>query len=94
LTIQGGITPNVVPESLSATFDIRISPREDLVVFENRLKEWTNYPGVSYEFINRWDSGYTEREGNAWYDAIVSAAKEMCVKPERGMNLLGKKQEA
>lgn len=39
--LKGGVQYNVVPQTIIAGFDIRISPKFGIQRFENLLKEWT-----------------------------------------------------
>ncbi|CAH2075524.1 unnamed protein product, partial [Iphiclides podalirius] len=43
--LGGGIQVNVLPEQLSVSFDIRISPHEDHDAFENMILDWCKEAG-------------------------------------------------
>ncbi|XP_059052521.1 aminoacylase-1-like [Achroia grisella] len=51
--IEGGVQINVLPESLSVSFDIRIAPEYDHAAFENMISTWCREAGdnVSFEYI-------------------------------------------
>lgn len=46
---------NVIPEELTAMFDIRLQPHDDLDNFEVLVKRWCEEagPGVSYSFCSK-----------------------------------------
>ncbi|CAK1585666.1 unnamed protein product [Parnassius mnemosyne] len=50
--LNGGIQDNVIPEKMTATFDIRHALSEDLERFENMVKQWCKEAGdgVTYTF--------------------------------------------
>ncbi|CAG4941322.1 unnamed protein product [Parnassius apollo] len=53
--VEGGIQVNVLPEQLSASFDIRISPYEDHEAFEAMIQGWCKDAGdkVTMEYYVR-----------------------------------------
>ncbi|KAL4715354.1 hypothetical protein ACJJTC_015125 [Scirpophaga incertulas] len=53
--IYGGVQSNVVPEILTAVFDIRLAVTVDHVEFENMIKQWFKEAGngITYEFEQR-----------------------------------------
>ncbi|CAG9785557.1 unnamed protein product [Diatraea saccharalis] len=53
--IYGGVQSNVVPEKLTAVFDIRLAVTVDHTQFENMVKQWFAEagPNVTYEFEQR-----------------------------------------
>ncbi|CAK1604496.1 unnamed protein product [Parnassius mnemosyne] len=53
--VEGGIQVNVLPEQLSASFDIRISPDEDHEAFETMIQGWCKDAGdkVTMEYYER-----------------------------------------
>ncbi|CAG4929690.1 unnamed protein product [Colias eurytheme] len=55
--LEGGIQNNVVPEKLSASFDIRLALSVDFTEFENMIKNWCKEAGanVTYEFEQKDD---------------------------------------
>ncbi|TNN06111.1 Aminoacylase-1 [Schistosoma japonicum] len=52
--VNGGVQHNVVPEKLSASFDIRLTPSLSLDDFKNKLDQWRSNAGaqIEFEFIN------------------------------------------
>ncbi|GBP20440.1 Aminoacylase-1 [Eumeta japonica] len=50
--IHGGVQTNVIPEKLTAVFDIRLAVTVDFEGFENTIKKWCAEAGegVTYEF--------------------------------------------
>ncbi|XP_055694145.1 aminoacylase-1-like isoform X1 [Lutzomyia longipalpis] len=47
--VSGGVQTNVIPEKLTATFDIRLPPQEDLDEFEGQLRQWIEESGGGIE---------------------------------------------
>lgn len=48
--IEGGIQTNVIPESLTAIFDVRLAPTEDHEEFEAMIKRWCEEAGKDVTF--------------------------------------------
>nr|XP_026496307.1 aminoacylase-1-like [Vanessa tameamea] len=50
--LNGGIQNNVIPEKLTASFDLRLALSVNFVEFENMIKQWCKEAGkdVTYEF--------------------------------------------
>jgi aminoacylase len=48
--LSGGVQPNVVPTELSATYDIRVTPNDDVGLIEQMLHSWLE-PNCSFEWI-------------------------------------------
>ncbi|XP_038213797.1 aminoacylase-1-like [Zerene cesonia] len=55
--LEGGIQNNVVPEKLSASFDMRLALSVDFNEFENMIKNWCKEAGanVTYQFEQKDD---------------------------------------
>jgi len=47
---EGGVQANVIPEKMMATFDFRITPKQDMEEFGNMLESWRKECGPSIEF--------------------------------------------
>ncbi|OMH86033.1 Aminoacylase-1 [Zancudomyces culisetae] len=62
--LEGGKQQNVVPATFSVTFDIRVTPKQDIVEFKKMLSDLAEKHGVECHFINpenrnpvtEWDS--------------------------------------
>ncbi|XP_013187319.1 aminoacylase-1 [Amyelois transitella] len=85
--IYGGVQSNVVPEKLTAVFDIRLAVTVDHAEFENRVKTWCKDAGdgVSFEFEQK--NPYVEctktDASNPFWIAFKAAADEMKLKLDR-----------
>lgn len=85
--LQGGVQFNVVPNEMSAGFDIRIPPTVDLVKFEEQIKAWCREAGsdVTYEFIQKnTDQTLTSTEKtDPWWNAFSTACEKMNITLEK-----------
>ncbi|XP_067855119.1 aminoacylase-1B-like [Heptranchias perlo] len=79
--LQGGVAFNVVPEELTASFDIRIPPTVDLKAFEEQIKTWCQEAGdgVVYEFHQKnMDQALTSIDkSDPWWSAFSSTCQQM-----------------
>ncbi|KAM4651667.1 aminoacylase-1-like isoform 2-T3 [Discoglossus pictus] len=79
--VSGGVSCNVVPSEMSATFDIRIPPTQDLEEFERQMEEWCQVAGeqVTLEFhLKTMDQKVTTPEdSNPWWRAFSTPCKEL-----------------
>lgn len=79
--LQGGVQFNVVPNELSAGFDIRIPPTVDLKAFEEKIKSWCADAGenVEYEMVMKSENQTltSTDESNQWWNAFSTACKNM-----------------
>lgn len=79
--VYGGVQSNVVPEKLTAVFDIRIAVTVDHVEFENMIKQWLKEAGdgVTYEFEQRNPCVPNTKmdNSNPFWVAFKSAADKM-----------------
>jgi len=79
--LQGGIAYNVVPNEMSAGFDIRIAPTVDLAEFEQQIKAWCTEAGedVTYEFVQKNENKTltSTDESDMWWGAFSTACKNM-----------------
>ncbi|KAK7075032.1 adenylate cyclase [Halocaridina rubra] len=78
--LKGGVQFNVVPCELYAGFDVRITPTENLVKFEEMIKAWCREAGddVTYEFKQKGmnqEMTCVEDGQNPWWDAFSAACK-------------------
>lgn len=49
--LNGGVQLNVVPATISVTYDVRLAIDVDLDEFENQLKRWANEAGSDIEVV-------------------------------------------
>ncbi|XP_051172670.1 aminoacylase-1A-like [Leptopilina boulardi] len=83
--LKGGVQVNVVPDVLSAAFDIRIPP--DMKVFEKfdkMIHSWFNEVGCNVEYIQKNNSipveGTKIDDSNIYWSAFKKAADDFGVK--------------
>lgn len=85
--LKGGIQFNVVPNEMSAGFDIRIPPAVDLEKFEENIKTWCKEAGddVTYEFDHRSDNPHltSTDPSDQWWKAFSTACENMSMKIEK-----------
>ncbi|GBP70353.1 Aminoacylase-1 [Eumeta japonica] len=76
---KGGVQANVLPESLSAVFDIRITPKFSHEEFENMIKIWCSEAGegVTYEFLQWNPQGDETPLDDKYWPALNAAANEL-----------------
>ncbi|CAH8617057.1 unnamed protein product [Schistosoma mattheei] len=81
--INGGVQHNVVPEQLSASFDIRLTPSLSLDDFKRKLDQWALNAGgqIEFEFINTGvdlkQSVITPDEStNPWWATLISVCSK------------------
>ncbi|XP_046977934.1 aminoacylase-1-like [Vanessa cardui] len=79
--INGGIQNNVIPEKMTASFDIRLALSVNLVDFENMIKQWCKEAGkdVTYEFEQKDNYVPPTRvdETNAFWVAFKAAIDQL-----------------
>ncbi|KAM9132919.1 aminoacylase-1 isoform 1-T2 [Pangshura tecta] len=79
--LSGGVSFNVVPSELSASFDIRIPPTVNLQAFEEQLTVWCRAAGegVTYKFYQKYmDQTVTcTEESDPWWKAFSEACRDM-----------------
>ena len=86
--MSGGVQVNVVPDMFTLTFDIRISPTQDIDQFESMLRGWLGEAGedVSMEFIVPFipQTLTSIDSDDPWYSALNSAFNKhkLKVKPQ------------
>uniref|UniRef100_A0A8C0WY57 N-acyl-aliphatic-L-amino acid amidohydrolase n=1 Tax=Castor canadensis TaxID=51338 RepID=A0A8C0WY57_CASCN len=86
--LEGGVAYNVVPATMSASFDIRVAPDVDLKAFEKQLQSWCQAAGegVTFEFAQKWtEPRVTPTEDtDPWWAAFSQVFKDMSLtlKPE------------
>ncbi|KAL1782616.1 aminoacylase-1 [Sigmodon hispidus] len=79
--LEGGVAYNVVPATMSASFDIRVAPDVDMKAFEKQLQSWCQEAGegVTFEFAQKFTEPritHTD-DSNPWWAAFSGACKEM-----------------
>ncbi|XP_075039910.1 aminoacylase-1A-like [Mixophyes fleayi] len=86
--VNGGVSCNVIPTEMSATFDLRIPPTVNLKEFESQLESWFRTAGdqVTWEYhLKIMEQRMTTPEdNNPWWKAFSDPCKElgMTLKPE------------
>nr|XP_035930807.1 aminoacylase-1 isoform X4 [Halichoerus grypus] len=79
--LEGGVAYNVVPATLSASFDFRVAPDVDLKAFEEQLQGWCRAAGegVTFEFAQKWtESRMTSiDDSDPWWAAFSGVCKDM-----------------
>uniref|UniRef100_V9KNP8 N-acyl-aliphatic-L-amino acid amidohydrolase n=1 Tax=Callorhinchus milii TaxID=7868 RepID=V9KNP8_CALMI len=82
--LNGGVAYNVVPNEMTAGFDIRIPPTVDLKVFEEQIRTWCQEAGdgVGYEFHQKtMDQQVTSIDkSNPWWNAFYTTCQQMNLK--------------
>ncbi|XP_026754819.1 aminoacylase-1-like [Galleria mellonella] len=82
--VYGGVQSNVIPEKLTAVFDIRLAVTVNHVQFENRVKRWCEEAGdgVTFEFEQK--NPFVEctktDASNPYWVAFKKATDEMGLK--------------
>ncbi|XP_006892322.1 PREDICTED: aminoacylase-1 isoform X4 [Elephantulus edwardii] len=79
--LEGGVAYNVVPATMSASFDFRVAPDVDLKAFEEQLQSWCQAAGegVTFEFAQKWTKPRITRTDNSdpWWAAFSGVCKDM-----------------
>ncbi|KPI95869.1 Aminoacylase-1 [Papilio xuthus] len=82
--ISGGIQDNIIPEKMTAHFDIRLATSEDLEAFENTIKQWCVEAGagVSYNFTQKdpYVPPTAVDNSNPYWVAFKAAADKLGIK--------------
>uniref|UniRef100_A0A8C7AB17 N-acyl-aliphatic-L-amino acid amidohydrolase n=1 Tax=Neovison vison TaxID=452646 RepID=A0A8C7AB17_NEOVI len=79
--LEGGVAYNVVPATMSASFDFRVAPDVDLKAFEEQLQGWCRAAGegVTFEFAQKWTEPRVTStdDSDPWWAAFSGACKDM-----------------
>ncbi|XP_062971324.1 aminoacylase-1 isoform X2 [Cynocephalus volans] len=79
--LEGGVAYNVVPATMSASFDFRVAPDVDLKAFEEQLQDWCQAAGegVTFEFAQKWTEPQVTPTDNSdpWWAAFSQVCKDM-----------------
>lgn len=79
--IEGGVAYNVVPATMSASFDFRVAPDVDLKAFEEQLHSWCQEAGkgVTMDCIQKWENPQitSTDDSNPWWAAFSRVCKDM-----------------
>lgn len=79
--IEGGVQVNVIPDSLTVYFDIRIPPTLDHDAFDDMIRKWCTEAGedVTFEYIRHNAPVKITKidESNQFWTALLCAVKEM-----------------
>uniref|UniRef100_A0A2K6V222 Aminoacylase-1 n=1 Tax=Saimiri boliviensis boliviensis TaxID=39432 RepID=A0A2K6V222_SAIBB len=79
--LEGGVAYNVVPATMSASFDFRVAPDVDLKAFEEQLQSWCQAAGegVTFEFGQKWTQPQVTPtdDSNPWWAAFSRVCKDM-----------------
>ncbi|XP_075430342.1 aminoacylase-1 isoform X2 [Ascaphus truei] len=82
--VNGGVSYNVVPAELSATFDLRIPPTVDLKEFECQIESWCKAAGdqVTWEFHQKCmnQTVTSTDESDPWWKAFSTPCRELGLK--------------
>ncbi|XP_051172077.1 aminoacylase-1A-like [Leptopilina boulardi] len=82
--LKGGIQDNVLPQELSAMFDIRVTPSRNLTEFEKLIESWLKEAGegVNYTTIYRGTPVQSTKldNNNIFWIAFQKAASELNMK--------------
>ncbi|XP_053324680.1 aminoacylase-1 [Spea bombifrons] len=81
---SGGVSCNVVPSEMSATFDLRVPPTVNLKEFESQLESWCRDAGsqVTWEYHQKCMDQVvtTPDDSNPWWKAFSNPCKELGLK--------------
>ncbi|XP_007451904.1 PREDICTED: aminoacylase-1 isoform X5 [Lipotes vexillifer] len=79
--LEGGVAYNVVPATMSASFDFRVAPDVDLKAFEEQLQGWCQAAGegVTFEFAQKWTEPQVTStdDSDPWWAAFSGVCKDM-----------------
>ncbi|XP_028339784.1 aminoacylase-1 isoform X2 [Physeter macrocephalus] len=79
--LEGGVAYNVVPATMSASFDFRLAPDVDLKAFEEQLQGWCQAAGegVTFEFAQKWTEPRVTStdDSDPWWAAFSGVCKDM-----------------
>uniref|UniRef100_A0A8D2EBN4 Aminoacylase-1 n=1 Tax=Theropithecus gelada TaxID=9565 RepID=A0A8D2EBN4_THEGE len=79
--LEGGVAYNVVPATMSASFDFRVAPDVDFKAFEEQLQSWCQAAGegVTLEFAQKWMHPQVTPtdDSNPWWAAFSRVCKDM-----------------
>ncbi|KAG8523948.1 Aminoacylase-1 [Galemys pyrenaicus] len=79
--LEGGVAYNVVPASMTASFDFRVAPDVDLKAFEEQLHSWCRAAGegVTFEFAQKWTEPRmtSTDDSDPWWAAFNGVCKDM-----------------
>ncbi|XP_041447275.1 aminoacylase 1, gene 1 S homeolog isoform X1 [Xenopus laevis] len=82
--VSGGVSFNVVPSEMTATFDLRIPPTVNLKEFERQLEGWCREAGdnITWEYHQKCmnERVTTPDDSNPWWKAFSTPCKEMGLK--------------
>nr|XP_044611336.1 aminoacylase-1 [Equus asinus] len=79
--LEGGTAFNVVPATMSASFDFRLAPDMDLKAFEEQLQSWCQAAGegVTFEFVQKFTEPRVTSidDSDPWWAAFSRVCKDM-----------------
>ncbi|XP_036850833.1 aminoacylase-1 isoform X2 [Manis javanica] len=79
--LEGGVACNVVPATLSASFDFRLAPDVDMKAFKEQLQGWCQAAGegVTFEFVQKWTEPRVTStdDSDPWWAAFSGVFKDM-----------------
>ncbi|EPQ17469.1 Aminoacylase-1 [Myotis brandtii] len=85
--LEGGMAYNVVPATMSASFDFRVAPDVDLKAFEEQLRGWCQAAGqgVTFEFVQKWTEPRVTStdDSDPWWAAFSGVCKDMSLTLEQ-----------
>ena len=81
--LTSGKQVNIVPEYAEASVDIRVTPHMTFLEMENLISSWCALPGVTVEYIQKFDNqNVTKTKNNPFYDAVLASCSALSVKVE------------
>lgn len=87
--LQGGVQTNVVPEELTAVFDVRIPPNVDHEAFEQTILGWCREAGdnitIDYEQKNTKIASTKLDDTNAYWIAFKAACDKLKINLQVGI---------
>ncbi|XP_075403567.1 aminoacylase-1 [Tenrec ecaudatus] len=79
--LEGGVAYNVVPATMTASFDFRVAPDVDLKAFEEQLQGWCREAGkgVTLEFVQKWTEPRVTPtdDSDPWWAVFSGVCKDM-----------------
>ncbi|XP_068109121.1 aminoacylase-1 [Hyperolius riggenbachi] len=82
--VSGGVSCNVIPTEMTATFDLRIPPTANLKEFEAEIEGWCRAEGdqVTWVYHQKYMNQRvtTPDDSNPWWKAFSDPCKELGVK--------------
>lgn len=88
--LHGGVQCNVVPDQLSATFDVRLTPSVPFENFKEMLNKWAEEAGgqIEFEFLNtgvnlHQSVKFPTEENSRWWSTLVDVCKSVGINVQK-----------